>query len=50
MCASDHWLQIGGSHKPHLGFDSLLEWLTELRKPFYLLDDCFITKDIKGYE
>ena len=33
-----------------LGSINLLEWLTELWKPIYLLDYQFITKDIKGYE
>ena len=32
-----------------LGSINLLEWLTELRKLVYSLDDWFITKDIKGY-
>lgn len=27
-----------------------LEWLTKLRKPVYLLDFQFITKDFKAYE
>ena len=37
---------IRGSHEPFLLFPNLLEWLTESREMFYLLDYCFI---IKGY-
>ena len=46
-----HWLYIRGSHDPLLGdLIDLLEWLTEVRKPVYLLDYWFITEVIKGYE
>lgn len=31
------WLQIRSSHKPLLGFENLLEWLTQPRKLIYLL-------------
>lgn len=31
------WLQIEDSYNPILGFDNLLECLTELRKALYLL-------------
>lgn len=33
-----------------LGFINLLQQLTKLRKPVYLLDYEFVTKGIKGYE
>lgn len=35
---------------PYLGSLNSLEWVTELRKPVYLLDYWFMTKDIKGYK
>lgn len=33
---------------PSLGSANSLEWLIELEKPIYLLDDEFITKDFKN--
>lgn len=35
---------------PFSNLINLLEQLTELRKPVYLLDYWFITKDIEGYK
>ena len=40
------WLQFGGAQDPSLDLINLLEWLTELRETFYLLDYQFI---IGGY-
>ena len=44
-------LYVRGSHDPlSLGSINLLEWLRELRKSTYSLDQQFITKYIKEHE
>lgn len=39
-----NWLQMGGVRDPSSGSIDLLEWLTDLRETFYLLDHPLITK------
>lgn len=43
------WLYSRGFQHPSLDLTEVLEWLTELRKPFSSRENRFITKDMKGY-